>query len=185
MPRNVEIKARVRDVASLTTKVASIADSGPVEIIQDDTFFRCDTGRLKLRAFSSDKGELIYYTRSNLAGPKESFYIRSETSDPGALAESLALAYGTVGRVRKVRQLYMVGRTRIHLDAVQELGDFLELEVVLEEDEAIEVGAAEAERIMSQLAIDKSQLLESAYVDIMNEADDTDDAIASDAASRS
>ena len=60
MPRNIEIKAHITNVEALAPKAAAIADQGPIEIIQDDTFFSCDTGRLKLRAFSKEKGELIF-----------------------------------------------------------------------------------------------------------------------------
>ena len=59
MARNIEIKARIESVALLTPKVAELASEGPLEIAQDDTFFNCVTGRLKLRAFSNDAGELI------------------------------------------------------------------------------------------------------------------------------
>ncbi len=56
MPRNIEIKARVDDLDALARKVADIADEGPFVIEQDDTFFQCPSGRLKLRAFSPQKG---------------------------------------------------------------------------------------------------------------------------------
>jgi len=140
MARNIEIKARVEDIARLATKVAAIADDGPSVILQDDTFFRCDSGRLKLRSFPDGSGELIFYRRANQEGPKESFYLRSPTSAPDNLRESLALAYGAVGRVRKHRTLFLVGRTRVHLDQVEGLGQFLELEVVLGEGERSENG---------------------------------------------
>src|SRR5882672_1903459 len=116
MARNIEIKARVEDLDRLATRVTSFADEGPTEILQDDTFFKCDSGRLKLRSFSNGTGELIFYRRANQQGPKESFYIRSPTSAPDNLRESLALACGAVGRVRKHRTLYLIGRTRVHLD---------------------------------------------------------------------
>src|SRR6188768_1546946 len=133
MARNIEIKARIENVATLTPQVAALASEGPLEIAQDDTFFNCDNGRLKLRAFSTDSGELIFYRRVNQAGPKESFYLRSPTSSPETLRESLSLAYGQIGRIRKYRSLYLVGRTRVHLDRVEDLGHFLELEVMLED----------------------------------------------------
>jgi adenylate cyclase class IV len=60
MPRNIEIKARIPSVQSLIPIAAAIADEGPVEIVQDDTFFACDNGRIKLRAFSETEGELIF-----------------------------------------------------------------------------------------------------------------------------
>jgi len=59
MERNIEIKAHIESIEALAQKVAAIADRGPIEIVQDDTFFRCESGRLKLRAFSNQEGELI------------------------------------------------------------------------------------------------------------------------------
>ena len=115
MPRNIEIKARIPAIEAIAPLAAAMADEGPVEIFQDDTFFRCDTGR----------------------------------------------------RVIKQRTLFIVGRTRIHLDKVQGLGDFLELEVVLSDEDTLEGGTREAEQIMRQLGIEASQLIETAYVDLL------------------
>ena len=106
MPRNIEIKARIESVDALVRTVASISTEGPVEIHQDDTFFLCNSGRLKLRAFSATEGELIFYRRADQQGPKESFYVRTPTADPDGLRESLSLAYGQAGRVIKHRTLY-------------------------------------------------------------------------------
>lgn len=146
---------------------AAIATEGPTLIAQDDTFFRCDTGRLKLRAFSAAKGELIYYRRANEQGPKESFYVLSPTDSPDTLRECLSLAHGQVGRVIKQRTLYLVGRTRVHLDRVQGLGDFLELEVVLADGETVEAGVQEAHALMAQLGVAPEQLIDTAYVDLL------------------
>jgi predicted adenylyl cyclase CyaB len=167
MSRNVEIKARIESIEALVAKAAAIAKEGPFEIEQDDTFFACHAGRLKLRAFSRTSGELIFYRRSNQCGPKESFYVRSPTSEPDSLREALTLAYGQVGRVRKHRILFLVGGTRIHLDRVENLGHFLELEVVLAEGEALEVGVREATELVSRLGIQQHQLVEEAYVDLL------------------
>jgi len=167
MPRNIEIKARITSVAAMLPKVQAIANEGPFEIIQDDTFVACDNGRLKLRAFSKEQGELIYYRRSDRPGPKESFYVRSPTSAPDSLREALTLAYGEIGRVQKHRTLFLAGRTRIHLDNVSGLGHFLELEVVLEEHEPPEAGVHEANNLLLQLGVELSQLIEGAYVDLL------------------
>src|ERR1700733_7779560 len=149
MPRNIEIKARVEDIEALTAKVTPIAAHGPIEIIQDDTFFGCDAGRLKLRTFAVGEGELIFYRRNNQTGPRESFYVRSSTSAPDTMREALSLAYGQAGRVQKHRTLFFVGRTRVHLDRVSGLGNFLELEVPLEEHEPFEAGVREAHELMA------------------------------------
>jgi adenylate cyclase class IV len=74
--------------------------------------------------------------------------------------------------VRKRRTLFLAGRTRIHLDRVEELGDFLELEVVLDESEPAEGGVEEAHRLMDALGIDLSRLVAGAYVDLLTSGND-------------
>ena len=159
MARNVEIKARVGDPQALARRIGSIADQGPQAIEQDDTFFRCRGGRLKLRDFGNGRGELIHYRRADQAGPGTSEYRITPTDESDAL--------GAVGRVRKRRILYLAGRTRIHLDRVEGLGDFLELEVVLDEGEPQASGEAEARVLMERLQIEDVDLVEVAYVDLL------------------
>lgn len=167
MARNIEIKARIDSVEALWPLVVDIADEGPVEIVQDDTFFPCANGRLKLRAFSDHDGQLIFYRRPDCAGPKPSSYLISPTASPDTLRQSLTLAYGESGRVRKQRTLFMLGRTRVHLDKVEGLGDFLELEVVLAEGEADETGISIAHELLAKLGINQNWLIEEAYVDLL------------------
>jgi len=167
MARNIEIKARIESVEAMSTKVAALADHGPIEILQDDTFFTCVRGRLKLRALSATEGQLIFYQRPNHTGPKESFFLSAPTSAPDTVREALSLAYGQAGRVRKHRTLYRIGRTRLHLDRVEGLGHFLELEVVLSEGEQSASGVAEAHKLMAALGIAPTQLIEGSYVDLL------------------
>ncbi|WP_460528083.1 class IV adenylate cyclase [Chitinimonas naiadis] len=169
MANNIEIKANVADLAVLEDRVKALAMQPCTDIAQDDTFFACPNGRLKLRAFSADAGELIFYQRPDRAGPKSSFYILSTTQAPDTLRETLTLAYGQVGRVRKQRRLYQLGRTRVHLDEVEGLGSFMELEVVLAEGEAPEPGAREAQDLIAALGILPEDLIETAYVDLLRE----------------
>jgi adenylate cyclase class IV len=167
--RNIEIKARVSDLAAVEARAGAIADSGPVDIAQDDTFFACPRGRLKLRELAPDRGQLIHYHRPDQGGPKLSDYVIAPTSDPAALREALTRAYGVAGRVRKHRRLYLAGRTRIHLDRVEGLGDFMELEVVLGAGDDTAGGEAEARRIMQALGVAEADLIEGAYVDLMGD----------------
>ena len=167
MARKIEIKARLQSVDALAPKAAALATKGPIELDQDDTFFQCDSGRMKLRVFPNGSGELIFYRRANQHGPKESFYLISPTASPDTLREALAAAYGLAGRVRKHRTLFLAGRTRIHLDRVEGLGDFLELEVVLADGEPAEGGIGEAHELMAKLGVEAAQLIEGAYVDLL------------------
>jgi len=172
VPRNIEIKVRISSVEALLPKVRAVADQGPWEIRQDDTYFACAGGRLKLRTGCGDSGELIYYRRENQRAPKQSFYLRSPTAAPGSLRDLLTQAYGQIGRVEKLRTLFLRGRTRIHLDKVTDLGHFLELEVVLPDHESPAEGIGEANELLTLLGLDSSQLLEGSYLDLLATAAD-------------
>jgi len=169
MARNIEIKAAIGNLQALLAQVVKLCDQPPIELDQDDIFFACANGRLKLRSFSSSKGELIFYRRPDHQGPKESFYLIAPTSAPAQLGEILSQAFGQAGRVRKHRTLFLKDRTRIHIDQVEGLGAFLELEVVLKEGEPPEVGRQIAQELLNQLGIGPEQLIEGAYVDLLKE----------------
>lgn len=167
MARNVEIKARIDSVASLEPQVARLADSGPTPIAQDDTFFRCASGRLKLREFTDGSAELIAYERADTTGPKVSTYQRVPVADPAPLRDALAAACGVLGRVRKQRRLYLIGATRVHLDVVEGLGPFLELEVVLGAAQSATQGEALARHLLERLGIGVDRLVAGAYLDLL------------------
>ena len=124
--RNIEIKAHIESIEALAPKAAALAAEGPIQLTQDDTFFRCDSGRLKLRVLSATEAQLIFYRRANQRGPKESFYVRNHANDEPAKSPR-----GLKSRLRpsrpfvKKRTLYVVGRTRVHLDQVEGLYYFL------------------------------------------------------------
>jgi predicted adenylyl cyclase CyaB len=122
---------------------------------------------LKLRIQNPERGELIYYERPDQGGPKRSDYHLAETADPENLKIALSLALGVRGVVRKTRYLYMAGQTRIHLDDVEDLGYFMELEVVLKSGQSDAEGQAIAQDLMRRLGIREEALLEGAYVDLI------------------
>ena|ERR1044071_5830431 len=168
MPANIEIKAHARDFETIRNRAEALSDK-PVQVIpQEDVFFNTPQGRLKLRFFSADKGQLIYYTRPDQEGPKRSDYHISLTPDPENLKHVLELAYGIRGVVRKTRYLYLVDQTRIHLDDVENLGQFIELEVVLRDGQSDAEGQAIAEGLMTSLGVGQSDLLEGAYMDLID-----------------
>ena len=167
MPRNIEIKACLTSLAEVEAHTAPLAHQGPLLIIQEDFFFNIPHGRLKLRKFNAAHGELIYYEREDTLEPKESFYLRTATAEPDALVETLRAALGLRGVVRKQRTLYLVGQTRVHLDRVEDLGDFLELEVVLEPEQTPEAGAQVAQVLMQSLGIPPESLVRGAYIDLL------------------
>jgi predicted adenylyl cyclase CyaB len=69
--------------------------------------------------------------------------------------------------IRKKRTLYLAGQTRIHLDEVEGLGNFMELEVVLRPDQSDAEGQAIANDLMKRLGVQEQDLIEGAYMDIL------------------
>ena len=89
------------------------------------------------------------------------------TADPEGLCEVLAVALGIRGVVRKRRTVYIIGPTRVHLDQVEGLGEFVELEVVLQPEQDLSVGEVVARELMAKLGISASQLIDRAYIDLL------------------
>jgi len=168
MNRNIEIKAKVDGLEAIARRARESGAKGPTVLGQVDTFFICPRGRLKLRQFAdSREGELIYYERADTAGPKQSQYNLHRTSDPEGLCAALSAALGVRGVVRKTRTLYLIGPTRVHLDRVEGLGQFVELEVVLQPDQDATQGASIAYDLMEKLGIPHAGLVQQAYIDLL------------------
>ena len=167
MPANIEIKARVMDFEILKQAAAQLSETPCQVISQEDTFFNCPHGRLKIRELDTQRGQLIYYQRQDVSGPKHSEYKIHLTDDPDGLKLILAEAFGVRGVVTKTRYLYLVGQTRIHLDDVIGLGKFMELEVVLQPGQTDAEGQTIAEDLMHELGIREADLIEAAYMDMI------------------
>ncbi len=153
MSVNIEIKSRVRDPARIKILAEALTCVAGERIEQEDVFFVVPRGRLKLRILSTISAELIYYEREDHAGPKESRYVISRTSEPESLRNVLEKSLGVRGIVRKKRTLYQIDQTRIHLDEVEGLGSFAELEVVMKEGQSHAEGIEIAHGLMSRLEI--------------------------------
>jgi adenylate cyclase class IV len=165
--RNVEIKARIAGIDALLPRARALADGDAQRLEQDDTFFRVPHGRLKLREFSDGSAELIHYHRPDTGAAKLSDYVRTPVPSPASMREALERALGTIGRVRKQRLLLMAGATRIHLDRVEDLGEFIELEVVLRDAQSERDGVLIAERLMRELGLAAAPRIAGAYLDLL------------------
>jgi homotetrameric cytidine deaminase len=127
--RNVELKARDHDPeATLAAALAHGAVDHGVRT-QVDTYFAAREGRLKLRE-EGEAATLIAYARADEAVARTSAYHLVAVPDGPALAAALDAALGTVVVVEKFRRLLLWEDVRIHLDAVEGLGTWVELEAV-------------------------------------------------------
>jgi len=167
MATNIEIKARAGNPTLLRERAQRLSGASGELLLQEDSFFCVPKGRLKLRVLGPDRGELIYYEREDLAGPKSSHYLLFPAPEPAALRAVLAASLGILGIVRKQRWLFRIGNTRVHLDDVEGLGTFVELEVVLQPGQSAQEGHAIAADLMRRLGIESGDLVAGAYLDLL------------------
>ena len=168
--RCLVIKAQVEDISTVIERARAIAEQGPLEIFLEDSDFDCPEGKVKLRSFSSAGTKAIFFESKDTAMAKESRYGIMPTSDPYGMINTMLERYAVLGQVRKERTLFQVGNARIHLDDVEGLGPFfVEIEVVLKEDETVEQGAATVALLMKRLGVRKKDLVRESYIDLLGQ----------------
>jgi predicted adenylyl cyclase CyaB len=167
MPSNIEIKFRVNDLLLVERAVAEITSDGPELLIQEDVYFPVPRGRLKLRKFADGEAELIAYNRSDEPNVRESHWQRYPTGDADALQTTLAATLGTGVTVCKRRTLYLIDQTRVHLDTVDRLGTFVELEVVLRTGQSQAGGTQTADRLIQKLGLANAERIAGSYANLL------------------
>ena len=165
--RNLEVKAPLASVKT-AEKFARFLGAKEAGILrQIDTYYRIGRGRLKLREINSKKAELIHYRRPNRRGSRVSNYSIKVVKDPIKTKRALDRVHGRWIIVRKVRRLFLYKNARIHIDSVQGLGHFLEIEVVLT------TGIDQARRLMRSLksvfSVSNERTIEGSYSDLLAE----------------
>ncbi|MBE9511878.1 MAG: class IV adenylate cyclase [Bacteroidetes bacterium] len=167
MAVNIEIKARASDFNRQKIIAETLCDIPTEQIWQEDIFFKISKGRLKLRIFDSGSGELIYYMRTDLNEPKVSQYEISVTNEPESLKNILSSSLGVRGVIKKQRTLYRIGHTRIHFDQVEDLGNFIELEFVMQDKISKNEALQTVQNLMKKLEIQDNHLINTAYIDMV------------------
>ena len=187
---NLEIKARILDVESVRQSAEAIATSYLGIMRQRDTYFDSREGRLKVReihwentgdqtgdSIPTDSAELIWYLRADEQSTTASRYRIMKIDEAASMIMSLDNAVGIREVVTKRREVFLHKNVRIHLDDVDELGHFIELEAVQgisndmstatwddESKPGVQLGLLDW--IMDRLKIDRSQLIATSYVDL-------------------
>lgn len=166
--RNVEIKARVLDFIESGRTASEIAGEAPQVLNQVDTYFNVSRGRLKLR--EDEYGcEIIYYERPDSKGPKRCDYDRFPVESQEGLKDILTSALGVKAVVRKQRLVYIHDNVRIHLDTVEGLGHFLELEAVAHEGTGPSECRSRVKDLLSKFKVKKPDLVKGSYCDLLEQ----------------
>ena len=124
---------------------------------------------MKLREINNEQYQLIYYERPDIDESKLSTYeILSISSEQfSKLKILLEKTIGVSIVVRKRRELWKYDHTRVHVDEVEGLGNYLELETVLEESLDSVVAQNEHNKVVDLLGLSSYLKCSGSYSDLL------------------
>ena len=168
LARNVEIKLRAEDLQRLARSLQGIIGARDCGILeQRDIFFHSPCGRLKLRLDATAPAQLIHYERTDAAELRPSDYRIVEVADGERMQAILAAALGTRGEVHKRRHLFLHDNVRIHLDEVDGLGRFVEIEAVVDASHDAAACHLQAQRLLDALGLANAPRESQAYIELL------------------
>ncbi len=173
---NIEIKAKCSDQQRIKQILQEQGAEYRGSDHQIDTYFRSPQGRLKLREGNIENC-LCFYEREDKAGPKQSNVILFEHQRGSTLKEILLRSLGVLAVVDKQREIYFIGNVKFHIDSVQNLGTFVEIEAIDKE------GTIGKERLHEQcirylnlFGIKEADLMSESYSDMILKKKNMDNA---------
>ncbi len=163
---NVEIKAKSSD----SEKIRKILKEQHAEFKgidnQTDTYFNVNNGRLKLRE-SNIENHLIFYKRQNIKEPKQSDVLLFKTNPESELKNILTQSLGILATIVKSREIYFIDNVKFHIDNVQSLGDFVEIEAIGKDNFSKEKLTEQCNFYLNLFKIQKDNLISESYSDMI------------------
>lgn len=163
---NLEIKARCYDPEHVRCVLREAGARFAGTDHQTDTYFHVPQGRLKLRQ-GNIENSLIFYHRADQAGPKASEVTMHSSVELGAIKPVLEAALGVRAIVRKRREIYYVANIKFHIDEVEGLGSFVEIEAAGPPGENRAALQAQCEEYMRRFELRSEDLLTRSYSDMV------------------
>lgn len=163
--RNVEAKFRLNNLEKVRERALSLGFTERGVLGQRDTFFRVAHGKLKLRD-EGGRAELIWYERPAEAGLMLSDYSIVAVADADSMRRVLEASLGVLAEVRKERTLLMRRNIRLHLDRVEGLGEFGEIEAVLADGDSVESMRSEVDELLRALGVAHGDLIAVSYFEM-------------------
>jgi predicted adenylyl cyclase CyaB len=162
--RNLEYRARIGDPKPLIARARALGFDLWGDLRQTDTYFATPRGRLKLRETAGFQADLIYYERDDQGADRASDYDVAHSSEPEALRNVLAGALGVLATVKKRRTLLVLDGTRLHLDNVEALGAFMEIEVPVRDGDG--PARERLDWLLGELGLTWDDCIRASYLDL-------------------
>ena len=167
MARNVEVKAPLDGLADARRTAGRLGARFEWVDEQVDRYYQVgDAGRVKLRTCGRAPAELIRYARPETTGVRPSEYEVLPVRDPEAQA-CLVPKTDPIVVVRKTRELWLLDNVRVHLDTVDGLGTFLELEAVVDPSHDESRCHAQVHALLPEFGITERDCVRASYSDLL------------------
>ncbi len=166
MARNLEIKIRIENPDKMIERALALGAKPFARLNQKDVYFNSDKGLLKLRIMP-EHSEFILYNRNEKEGDRWSDYFVLNINNTENPEEFFKRIFETDVVVEKEREVLMYRNTRIHIDKVKELGNFLELETMVTSD--LEDARERFNFLVETLELDLSKQIKKSYRDLISE----------------
>lgn len=163
--RNLEAKFKLADLAAARAAALALGYAGAASFSQRDTFFAVAHGKFKLRE-QPPEAWLIHYARGADGALMLSRYEIVAVAQPAHTRAMLAAALGVVAEVRKHRTLLTRRSVRLHLDRVEGLGSFGEIEAVLDENANVQAARADVDELLGALGVGPGDLINVSYFEL-------------------
>jgi adenylate cyclase class 2 len=167
--RNVELKATDPDPDRSLAVCRELGAGDEGELWQRDTYFAVAHGGLKLREQEPGTPHLIQFARADRPEQRESRYRIAGVADGATTRAALEAALGVTCVVEKRRRLFLWNDVRIHLDRVEGLGTFVELEAVAPSESDLSVEHERVAFLREALAISDERLVAVGYAALLAE----------------
>lgn len=165
--KNLEIKARFKWSHKVDDILEEINAKFETAEIQNDTYFNVNNGRIKIRERQGKDAQMIQYFRDDKADIKQCRYSMVHVKNPDSVKAILTREHGIREVVHKHREVWIWENVRIHFDKVKKLGEFIELEAMVDDDNPVEVSENRIRELMVKLNIKKHNLIEQSYIDLL------------------
>lgn len=164
--KNIELKIKLNDFKRVVSQLKKIGAKYINQLHQIDTYFNIKSGRLKIRNINNKIFELIYYQRPNKKSSKISNYqiLNIKKNQIQKIKSILKKSLEVKIIIEKDRGLWQFNNTRIHLDRVKKLGNFLELETVVKKN--LEEARIEHSKIINLLNLKNYKKCSNSYSDL-------------------
>ncbi|MCB0526989.1 MAG: class IV adenylate cyclase [Saprospiraceae bacterium] len=166
---NVEIKARTERQDEIRNWLLANGAELRGTDMQTDTYFQLPPGqgRLKLRE-GNIECNLIHYQRLDDPQARVSDVALAPVADAPALKNLLLRALGEKVTVRKRREIYFMDNVKIHLDELEGLGRFVEIEAIgLRPELGAEQLRAQCDHYIDIFGIKPQDMLAESYSDLI------------------